>query len=86
MRKAGLRAQQQAEIKVIYDGVEVGLYYADLLVENRILVELKAAKAIDDSHMAQCLNYLKATGLPACLLLNFGRSKLEVRRLGMDRG
>ena len=66
--------------------MEVGLYYADLLVENRILVELKAAKAIDDSHMAQCLNYLKATGLPACLLLNFGRSKLEVRRLGMDRG
>lgn len=86
LRKAGLHVEQQAEIQVVYDGVNVGVYYADLLVEQRILVELKAVKALDDVHMAQCLNYMKATGLQTCLLLNFGKSKVEVRRLGMSRG
>lgn len=86
LRKAGLNVQQQAGIEVHYDGATVGVYAADLLVEERILVELKAAKGLDDNHMAQCLNYLKATGLKTCLLLNFGTTKVELRRLGMSRG
>ena len=53
----------------------------DLLVENFDPVELKVAKAIDDIHRAQCLNYLKATGLHLCLLLNFGKPRLEIKRI-----
>ena len=86
LRKAGLGVQQQSGIEVFYDGVNVGTYFADLLVEGRILVELKSMKALDEIHMAQCLNYLKATGLRTCLLLNFGKTKVEVRRLSMSRG
>ncbi len=54
----------------------MGEFVADLLVEGRVLVELKAVQILDDVHTAQCLNYLKATGLKVCLLLNFGRPKL----------
>jgi len=72
---------QQLPIEVRYDGVVVGTYAADLLVEGRILIELKACKALDDAHMAQGLNYLKATGQATCLLLNFGKPKVEYRRL-----
>ena len=53
-------------------------------MENIILVELKVAKAIDDIHRAQCLNYLKVTGLHLCLLLNFGRHRLEIKRIVLD--
>ena len=81
LRKAGIIVLQQHGIAVVYDGVVVGNYAADLLVEGMVLVELKAVSALDSSHKAQCLNYLKATGLPLCLLLNFGRPRLEVRRL-----
>ena len=63
--------------------IVVGEYFADLLVENRVLVELKAAKAFDEVHMAQCLNYLKATGLPVCLLINFGIPRIQIKRLVM---
>jgi GxxExxY protein len=81
LRKAGLSVEQQHGISVVYDGVVVGTYAADLLVENQVLVELKAVAALDSAHRAQCLNYLKATGMPLCLLLNFGRPRLEVKRL-----
>ena len=54
---------------------------ADLLVERIVLVELKLAKAIDEIHRAQCLNYLKATGLHLCLLLDFDKSRLEIKRI-----
>ena len=60
--------------------MDVGIYVADLIVEGVILVEAKAIKGFDDSHMAQCLNYLKATGLRICLLINFGK-KVEIKRL-----
>ena len=59
----------------------VGEYFVDLLVENVLLVELKAAKALDDAHQMQCINCLKATGLRLCLLLNFGRPRLEIKRV-----
>lgn len=81
LRKAGLKVVQQHALQVFYDGVVVGDYNADLLVEDRVLVELKAAKALDEVHMAQCLNYLRATRLSICLLMNFGKPKLEYRRL-----
>lgn len=80
LHKAGLRVQQQYPITVTYDGIVVGDYLADLLVEECILVEVKAAKDLDDIHTAQCLNYLKATGKPLCLLINFGSAKVQVRR------
>jgi GxxExxY protein len=81
MRKAGLGVAQQQPITVYYDGLVVGDFNADLLVEDRVLVELKAAKALDDVHVTQCLNYLRATGLPICLLINFGKPRIEIRRL-----
>ena len=63
LRKAGLDAQQQYAMAVRYDGVIVGEYIADVLVGRLILVELKVVKALDDIHIAQCVNYLRATGL-----------------------
>ena len=81
LRKAGLKAEQQHGITVHYDGVVVGEYAADLLVDGVLLVELKAVKELDDIHLAQCLNYLRATNLRLCLLMNFGKPKLEVRRI-----
>ena len=81
IQKAGLRVIQQHPVQVFYDGVVVGEYVADLLVEDAVLVELKAAKNIDRVHLAQCLNYLKASGLRVCLLLNFGRPQVEIKRI-----
>ncbi len=81
MRKLGLVVEQQRALEVRYDGVLVGNYVADIVVANSLLIELKTAKALDDIHTAQCLNYLKATGLPICLLFNFGTPKLEIKRL-----
>ena len=84
LRKAGIAVSQQHPIVVRYDGIVVGDYSGDLLVERIVLVELKVAKAIDEIHRAQCLNYLKATGLHLCLLLNFGKPRLEIKRIVMD--
>ena len=81
LRKAGLKVEQQHGIKVKYDGIIVGEFAADLLIERSVLVELKAAKALDDAHMSQCLNYLKATDLSVCLLVNFGKPKAEIKRI-----
>ncbi|MEQ8209774.1 MAG: GxxExxY protein [Lacipirellulaceae bacterium] len=82
--KQGLLVQQQVPIKIGYDGVVVGDYIADLLVESHVLVELKVAKALDDIHLAQCLNYLKGTGLKLALLINFGNTRVEVKRVRND--
>jgi GxxExxY protein len=71
----------QVWVRRRYDGIVVGEYAVDLLVEHIVLVELKVAKAIDEIHLAQCLNYLKATGLHLCLLLNFGKPRLEIKRI-----
>lgn len=77
----GLKVQQQYPIQVHYDGIIVGEFVADLLVEEQVLVELKAVKLIDEIMAAQCMNYLRATKLPVCLLINFGRPKIEIRRI-----
>jgi GxxExxY protein len=79
LRKRGHHVQQQYPINVGYDGVIVGDYIADLIVEELVLVEVKSVKCFDDIHLAQCLNYLKATGLNVCLLINFGTPKIEVK-------
>jgi GxxExxY protein len=81
LRKSGLPVTQQHSITVTYDGIIVGEYTADLLVNQILIVELKTTKALNNTHAAQCLNYLKATGLHTYLLLNFGRPRLEIRRL-----
>jgi GxxExxY protein len=84
LRKAGLTVKQQHPVLVHYDGVVVGTYAADLLVENAVLIELKAVTALDTVHRAQCINYLKRSGLWLCLLLNFGSSRLEIKRVVND--
>ncbi|OPX35214.1 GxxExxY protein [candidate division KSB1 bacterium 4484_188] len=79
LRKMGLNVIKQKNIKVFYDNEEVGDYYADLLVENLVIVELKAASAICEDHEMQLINYLKATQVEVGLLLNFGK-KAEFKR------
>ena len=81
LRKRGLLVEQQRPMSVQYDGVTVGEYLGDLLVEAKVLVELKAVKQIEDIHKAQCINYLKVTGLEICLLINFGTPKVQIKRL-----
>jgi GxxExxY protein len=81
LRKAGLTVEQQRALEVRYDGVVVGDYVADLLVDGAVVVELKAAKALDDVHAAQCMNYLKASALHVCLLINFGSPRVKIRRI-----
>lgn len=81
LRKAGLQAKQQVAISIQYDGQNVGDYVGDIIVEGRLLLELKACKTLEDAHLAQCLNYLKGTGIPTCLLINFGTPKPQIRRV-----
>lgn len=76
-----LDVKQQHPISVYYKNRVVGEYIADLLVENKVIVELKTVKGIEEIHLAQCLNYLKATNLPLCLLINFGKPRVEVKRV-----
>jgi GxxExxY protein len=81
LRLSGLKVVQQQRIEVTYKDVSVGDYVADLLVEDCVIVEVKAVKLLDDVHSAQCLNYLKATTLSVCLLVNFGVPKAVVKRI-----
>lgn len=80
LRKVGLKVEQQVQMKVWYDDFVVGEYIADLIVEGMVLVELKAIQSLDPAHSAQCINYLAATKLPICLLINFGK-RVEVKRI-----
>lgn len=81
LRETGIEVTQQQRIDVRYKGVSVGDFVADIVVARTIIVEVKAAKALDDIHFAQCLNYLKATGLRVCLLVNFGTPRATVKRI-----
>ena len=81
LERRGLKAEQQRAIAVHYGGHVVGEYLADIVVENRLIVEMKAVNGIDPIHEAQCLNYLKASGLSLCLLMNFARPRVDVRRI-----
>ncbi len=81
LRQAGCLAEQQFGIAVCYGGRVVGAYFADVLVERMLLVEIKTVRTLDATHVAQCVNYLKGTGLRLCLLLNFGNARLEIKRV-----
>ena len=77
----GLRARGEASLTVMYKGQSVGDYFADILVEDALVVELKCAEHFANEHTAQCLNYLLASGRRVCLLVNFHRPKVEWKRI-----
>lgn len=79
--KRGMQAQAQVPIRVFYDTILVGDFIGDILVEGKVLLELKAADSLTDVHVAQCLNYLAATKLRLCLLINFGTPRAQIRRV-----
>ncbi len=79
LRKTGVDCEQQKSITVYYDDIKVGNYFADLIVEHKIIVELKAAENLCEEHEAQLVNYLRATEIEVGLLLNFGK-KPQLRR------
>ena len=77
----GIRATTEASFSVIYKGQSVGEYFADLLVEDALVLELKCAERLANEHTAQCLNYLRASGRTVCLLVNFQKPKVEWKRI-----
>lgn len=77
----GIKAVAQPSVPVYYKEEKVGDYHPDLLIEDELLVELKCAESLGPAHIAQCLNYLKATGLRLCLLLNFEHPRLQIKRI-----
>ena len=77
--KQDLEVKQQEPIDVYYDGQVVGSFYADLWVENRVIVEVKAVRALSKAHEVQLVNYLTATGIDTGLLLNFGSSSVQIK-------
>lgn len=79
LRKMGLFVEKQRRIKVFYEGNEVGDYFADLVVDDKVIIELKASEALCKEHEFQLINYLKATDIEVGLLLNFGK-KPEFKR------
>ncbi len=81
----GVRALQQASINVLFRGKIIGEYFADILVEDSIILELKCAETIAAAHKAQALHYLKATGKQLAIILNFGKERLEYERLALSR-
>ena len=76
-RMAGMRAEEEVPLRVTYDGVVAGEFYADMVVEGKIIVENKAVEALCEAHEVQVVNYLTATGLNVGLLFNFGVPRLE---------
>ena len=81
----GLMAQSQAPLKVRFRDQVVGDFYADIIVEGSVILELKAVKNLAPEHQAQIINYLKATGIEIGLLVNFGNPKLEYRRFQREK-
>src|SRR5262245_32939492 len=80
LRKAGLHVECEKAITVMYDGVAVGEFFADMLVDSSVLIETKAVQSLATAHEVQLVNYLTATGIEIGLLLNFGASRLEFKR------
>ena len=81
LKSRGLKAESQVPIKVLYKEDVVGEYVADILVEERVIVELKTVERLEKIHEAQLLNYLRATGLNIGMLVNFRHTKAEIKRL-----
>lgn len=80
LRSIGLSVEAQVPIKVRYKGHEIGEYFADIVVENQVIIELKAIESLQKIHEAQLLNYLKATGYKVGLLINFTHPKAQIKR------
>jgi GxxExxY protein len=81
LRVRGLRAAAEVSFPVSYKGQSVGEYFADVVVEDVLVIELKCAERLCNEHTAQCLNYLRASGRRLCLLVNFQRPKVEWKRI-----
>ena len=81
LRARGMRAQTQVPFPVLYKGESVGEYFADMLVEDCLLIELKCCEGFSNEHLAQCLNYLRASGKNIALLVNFQKPKAEWKRV-----
>jgi len=81
LRKKGLSVQTQHPITVMFQGEIVGEYFADMLEEEKVILEPKVAERVAEAHKAQALNYLKATGLKMAIILNFRPKRLESHRV-----
>jgi GxxExxY protein len=81
LRERGAAVEQQRPVQVFYKGQVVGDYIPDLIVEDSIIVEVKAVVGLERVHRQQCINYLRATDFRVCLLMNFGIPRLDVERL-----
>jgi len=84
LQRRGLRVETQVPIKVFYKDNPVGDYFADMLVEGKVIVELKAIERLEKLHQAQLLNYLRATGIRVGLLVNMKHPKAEIKRMVFD--
>jgi GxxExxY protein len=81
LQKLGISVETQVPIKVYYKDSIIGDYIADMLIENKVIIELKTVENIEKIHEAQLMNYLKATGITVGLLVNFKHSKAEIKRI-----
>ena len=84
LRERGLHVESQIPVKVFYKKKVVGEYIIDILVEKKVVVELKTVEKFDNVHEAQLLNYLKASGIKVGLLINFKHPKVEIKRMVLD--
>ena len=80
-RREGIAAEQQLPVRVYFEGEDVGYYKADIVVDGKMILEVKAVEGLIDAHRVQALNYLRATDLRLAILLNFGKDKLRYERL-----
>jgi GxxExxY protein len=84
LRERGFNAESQVPVKVFYKNKVVGEYIIDILVEKKVIVELKTVEKFDNVHEAQLLNYLKASGIQVGLLINFKHPKVEIKRMVLE--
>jgi GxxExxY protein len=80
LEDVGLKAKTQTPLQVMFRGQMVGEFFPDIIVEDKVVLELKAVKTLAPEHLAQVMNYLTATGIEVGMLVNFGNPKLEYRR------
>jgi GxxExxY protein len=80
LKKQGLKYARELEMKIFYNGIQIGTRRVDFFVEGTMLVELKAVVKLDDAHLAHAINYCQAFNLPSGLLINFGAKSLEFKR------
>ncbi len=81
LRKQGIKFKEQVKVKVEYKGIEVGYYFADFIIEDKIILEIKARKGIGDEHISWVINYLAISQCPLGLIINFGENSLITKRV-----